>query len=200
MTGERLQRISSHFSEYGPILRTTRLRALGVCSKDIQELLRTKRIVRIKDGYYVLNEQLASLSDAQIAVSVIPSATLCFLSAAQVYDLTSVIPDAVYVAARNIGKAPTLPAFPPVALMQYKEPLFSLGRTSISVEGAVLPIYDRERTVCDFIKRRGEVGKDDVLEVIRRYMLGNRDLQTLYFYAERLRVRHILNPYVEAML
>lgn len=200
MTNERLQHIFSCFTEYGPILRSTQLRSFGVCSKDIKQLLADQKIERIKEGYYVWREQLTSLPDEQIATALIPNATLCFLSAARIYDLTTIIPDVVYIAARNTGRAPVCPMFPPIQLTLYKEPLFSLGRTTEHVREASIPIYNRERTICDLIKRREEIGKDVVLESIKNYLRGQRDIQKLYTYAERMRVRHVLHPYVEALL
>ena len=59
--------------------------------------------------------------------------------------------------------------------------------------------YNRERTICDLAKRWQEVGKDVLIEAIRIYLQGDRNLQLLYDYADNLRVRDIIHPYLEAM-
>ena len=200
MTNERAIQIQRLFSENGPILRTNQLRIHGICSKDIQALLSANRVIRIKHGYYAWQDQLHNLTDNQIATTVIPNATLYFLSAAEIYGLTTVIPDKVYIAVPNVGKRPTLPDFPPIEITQFKDPLFQLGRTEIATDQGVFPIYSPERTVCDFMKNPDIVEKDVTLEVIRSYMQGPKNIQTLYEYADKMRVRHKLHPYVEVLL
>ena len=51
----------------------------------------------------------------------------------------------------------------------------------------------------DPAKRWQEVGKDVLIEAIRTYLQGDRNLQLLYDYADNLRVRDIIHPYLEAM-
>ena len=165
------------------------LRDIGVCSKDIQELLDKNLVVRLKDGYYIWQNQLADLSDRQIAISVIPNATLYFLSAAELFGLTTLIPQVIYIAVPNLGKPPKPPYYPPIEITQFSAQLFHLGKTEITVDSSVLPVYDRERTVCDIVKRREETGDDIALEVIRNYMRGPKNIQQLYEYAEKLCIR-----------
>lgn len=200
MTEIRRMQIQSLFENKGPVLRSAQLREIGVCSKDIRDLLEKEYIVRLKEGYYSWQNQMADLSDSQIAIAVIPNATLYFLSAAELYGLTTIIPEVIHIAVPNLGKAPKPPYFPPVEITQFKAPLFHLGRTQISMNSAVLPIYDRERTVCDIVKRRDETGDDIALEVIRNYMRGEKKIQRLYEYAGKMRIQQKLHPYVEALL
>ncbi len=199
MTQERLMQIRSSFENEGPVLRASQLLKHGVCSKDIRRLLANHDILRIKAGYYVWKDRTDQLTDNQIAVSVIPNATLYFLSAAELYGFTTVIPDAVHIAVPNAGHAPKLPDFPPIRITQFMQPLFRLGRTAITIDSLVLPIYDRERTVCDIFKRRDEIGVDVALEIIREYMRGARNIQRLYEYARKMRLGKKLYTYVEAL-
>jgi predicted transcriptional regulator of viral defense system len=199
LTQERLAQIRSSFENEGPILRASQLLKHGVCSKDIRQLLSNNDILRIKAGYYVWKDRIDQLSDNQIAVSVIPNATLYYLSAAEQYGFTTVIPDAVHIAVPNAGQAPKPPDFPPIRITQFMPPLFYLGRTAITIDSFILPIYDRERTVCDIFKRRDEIGDDVALEIIREYMRGARNIQRLYEYARKMRLEKKLYTYVEAL-
>jgi hypothetical protein len=47
---------------------------------------------------------------------------------------------------------------------------------------------------------RLQIGKDAALEVLKRYMAGRKNLQKLYGYADTLRIKKIIEPYVEASL
>ena len=200
MTEDRIGKVRALFSRNGAIMRTAQLREAGICSKDIRSLMESNHILRLKDGYYAWQDLMDRLSDFQIAAATIPNATISSLSAASVYGLTTVIPDTVHIAIPNAGREPQKPFMPPIEFTQYKPALFHLGRSAIQMESHTLPIYDRERTVCDCFKRRSEIGDDVALEVIKNYMRGKKDIQKLYTYAQKMRIQQKLHPYVEALL
>jgi len=199
VTLDRIGCIQKLFADNGAIMRTSRLRDAGICSKDIQLLLKSEYVLRLKDGYYVWKEQMNNLSEYYVATATIPNATICFLSAASIYGFTTVIPETIHIAIPNVGRAPQKPILPPIELVQHKPAMYQLGRSEIRIESEMLPIYDRERTVCDCFKRRAEIDDETVLEVIRAYMRGKRNTQTLYAYAHKMRIQHRLHPYVEAL-
>jgi predicted transcriptional regulator of viral defense system len=172
----------------------------GVTGNVLQARIDSGDIIKLKPGYYAWANRIYDMTDNEIATAVIPNGTLYRLSAAALYDLTTVIPDTVSVAVPNTGRTPKLPVYPPITLTAFKPGLFELGRTTIQLPYGQVPIYDRERTVCDLFKCRDEIGKDVVLEVIRNYMHGDKNIQTLYQYAKQLRQLSKLRPYVEALV
>lgn len=184
----------------GPILRSKQLKQQGYDSRGIQSLLTSNELVRLKDGYYTTSEILPRLSDAQIAVSTIPDAVLYHLSAAEHHRLINLIPDSVYVAVPNRGVIPVKPEFPPVEITRFVPNIYDLGKTLLPTEPVPVACYNRERTICDLARRWEEIGKDVLIEAIRNYLRGDRNLQLLYEYAEKLRVREIIHPYLEAMV
>jgi len=195
MTDNRVNRILHLFSSGDGILRSSFLRQHGVCSKDIRKLLERNIIVRLKDGYYARTDMMDHISDYQVVVATVPDAVICGISAASLHDLTTVIPDAIHIAVPNKGKLPTMPDFPSVEIIQSKKSLYEIGITKL--DG--LPIYDRERTVCDCIKASDSIGTDVAIEILRTYMNGKRDIQKLYDYASRLRIAAKLHPYMEVL-
>jgi hypothetical protein len=68
------------------------------------------------------------------------------------------------------------------------------------MEHSAIKIYDRERTVCDFIRMRLRIGKDAALEVLKTYMSGRKNLQKLYEYAELLQIEGVIHPYLEVLV
>ena len=187
------------FISQGPILRSKQLKQQGVDSRGIQSLLEAKVLTRLKDGYYTLSELLPQLSDAQIALSTIPGAVLYYLSAAEIHHLTNVIPSCVYVSVPNKGAIPNRPEFPPVEITRFIPRIHSMGRIMVNTASIPLVCYNRERTRCDLAKRLEETGKDVLIEAVRSYLKGIRNLPLLYEYMDALRVRDIIHPYLEAM-
>ncbi len=187
------------FTSKGPILRSKQIKLQGYDSRGIQSLLAANILTRLKDGYYTLSEFLPNLSDAQIAVSTIPGAVLYYLSAADLHQLTNVIPTSVYVAVPNKGVIPSKPAYPPVEITRIIPRIYNIGRIVVNTTPIPVTCYNRERTICDLAKRWEEIGKDVLIEAIRRYLKGSRNLQLLYEYMDSLHVRDIIHPYLEAM-
>ena len=197
MMGEREKWILAAFEENGPILRGKQLRELGADSRAIRQLIDKGKLVRLKDGYYVREEDYGRMSDDQMAASVIPGGVVFYLSAAARHGLTTLIPQRIYIAVPNKGVVPMKPKHPPIEIFRLSPRLYELGLT-MSADG--IAIYDREKTVCDIARHWQDAGKDILLEVIRNYISGAKDLQKLYAYSEIMRVQHRIHPYVEAMV
>jgi predicted transcriptional regulator of viral defense system len=188
------------FMSKGPILRSKQLKLQGYDSRGIKSLLATNTLVRLKDGYYTMSDLLPQLSDTQIAVSTIPGAVLYYLSAAEFHQLTHVIPNEVYVAVPNKGVIPTRPEFPPVEITRFIPRIYGIGRIIVNTTTVPMACYNRERTICDLAKRWEEIGKDVLIEAIRNYLKGTRNLQLLYEYIDALNVRNVIHPYLEVMV
>lgn len=194
------EQLKHRFAQSRGILRSSELYSFGLNSREIKTLLEDGQLVRLKEGYYAWQKMMAEMPDQLIAVSTIPNATLHFITAAAIYELTTVIPDTIHLAVPNKGRMPQKPVFPPVELTAYKPALFEMGRATIDIDSISYPIYDRERTVCDCFKRKAEIGDDVGLEVLKLYMRGKKDIQRLLSYAQALHIQQKLQPYVEALL
>lgn len=59
-------------------------------------------------------------------------------------------------------------------------------------------VYDLERTICDLVKSRNKIEKDFFYGVLKQYVQQpNKDYNKLILYAKKLRVRNILEQYLE---
>jgi uncharacterized protein involved in tellurium resistance len=95
-------------------------------------------------------------------------------------------------------RTPALPSYPPITV--YKSIYYDVGVETVKQKGYALKVYDRERTLCEFFRMRLQIGKDIALEVLKQYMVGRKNLQKLYGYADTLRIKKVMEPYVEASL
>ena len=154
--------------------------------------------VRIKRGVYATAEQLAvTMIDVQASV---PGGVLCLFSAWNVHGLTTSLPQAYHIAVKR-GRKVKLPIFPKVELHHITDTMFDIGIEEQIVSGYHIHIYNKERCVCDAIKYRNKVGMDVCAEVVNSYLaLPDRNLSLLFDYADRLRVRRILEQYIALKL
>lgn len=154
--------------------------------------------VRIKRGVYATVEQLA---DTMIDVeAIVPGGVLCLFSAWNIHGLTTSLPQAYHVAVKR-GRKITLPVFPKVELHHITDTMFEIGIEEQIASGYRIHIYNKERCVCDAVKYRNKVGMDVCSEVVNSYISQpDRNLTLLMDYAEKLRVRRILEQYIAIRL
>lgn len=197
MTENKHMQIKKMFQTFGPIIKSGMLRQHKVYNREIAELLSNGDIIKVKSGYYLWNDFASEISDVETVAALIPFGIICLQSAASYHGLTTLNPLAVTVAIPASRTRVALPVHPPVDLVAYPISTFELGLLN---ENCSIRIYDRERTVCDFIRKRKQLGEDLALDVLRTYMRGTRNMQKLFDYARILRVRNVMKPYVEALL
>lgn len=162
------------------------------------ESVRNGDMVRIKRGVYATTEQLANtMVDVE---AIVPGGVLCLFSAWNVHGLTTSLPQAYHIAVRR-GRKVTLPVFPKVELHHITDTMFDIGVEDQIVCGYRVSIYNKERCVCDAVKYRNKVGMDVCAEVVNSYLaLPGRNLSLLFDYADKLRVRRILEQYIALKL
>ena len=70
----------------------------------------------------------------------------------------------------------------------------------LSPFGNEIRIYDKERTICDCIRKRDVLDRNIVIEAVKRYAKekGN-DYAELLRYAELFNVRNIVRQYMEVL-
>lgn len=155
---------------------------------------RNGEAVRIKRGVYATAEQLA---DTMIDVeAMVPGGVLCLFSAWNVHGLTTSLPQAYHVAVKR-GRKITLPAYPKIELHHVTNTVFEIGTEELTISGYRVRLYNKERCVCDAVKFRNKVGMDVCSEVVNSYLSQpDRNLTMLMDYADKLRVRRILEQYM----
>lgn len=200
MTDEKRQRARILFEQGGPILKTKTLNENRFCSREIAELVLHGDIQKVKTGYYVWTGQSSNLSDIETVAAVIPYGIICWYSAAQMHELTTVNPLSVSIAIPATRTRVAIPQHPPVELVSTAASFFELGLITMNTGQIDVRIYDRERTVCDYFRKRNQLGEDMALEVLQNYMNGSRNLQRLFEYAGKLRIKTVIKPYVEALV
>jgi hypothetical protein len=196
MTASRVQKIKRLFKAGGPVLPASSLRSVGFCGKDVGALVREGYLQKLRRGYYALQETV--LDEYAVVASLIPEGIMTLFSAAAYHEMTTVIPPSIEITLPASMRTPVLPSYPPITI--YKSIYYDVGVETVKRKGYMLKVYDRERTLCEFFRMRLQIGKDVALEVLKQYMAGKKNLQKLYGYADTLRIKKVIEPYVEASL
>jgi predicted transcriptional regulator of viral defense system len=132
--------------------------------------------------------------------AIVPDGILCLYSAWRYYGMTTQIPDAYYIAIERKRKI-KLPKIIDINLVYQSSELLNIGKTTATIEGIEVSIFDKERCLCDAIKYRNKIGIDVMAEILNSYLAdANRNLNRLSEYAKLLRVFNLLSTYLNVKL
>ena len=182
-------------------IRTRDILAAKIHNTYLKELLKAGKLEQVKRGLYRLTDVSVSAHDSLIQAAMsVPHGVVGMLSALAYYNLTTVTPWEVSVVIEK-GKKAFLPSYPPIKIYHFTSPIFSAGITNVNVDGHSLRIYNKEKTICDCIRYRNQLGMDVVRESLRIYLKNStRDLDMLVKYAKLCKVEKILKNYLEVLL
>lgn len=176
--------LADFFQTHGGIVRTQQLRAGGFTHYHLKPLIQQGHVLKVKQGLYKWHT--SDQSELPEVARIVPNGVLCLLTAAQYYDLTTFVASAYHVAIPRKAKV-ILPHYPPIQLYYWNQTAYELGRTIININGTELPIYDPEKTVCDFLRQRHKLGHDLAKEVLTAYLRRtDRHIGRLMDYARQL--------------
>ena len=126
--------------------------AAGIRAVDVVNLCNAGFLNRVRHGYYQLADGNTS-SEEQLIATLIPKAIICVESALFHYGYSDFAPRKWSIAVpRSMSR--TKLDIDALTLQTYyvQSEIYELGKTTADFNGVVLPIYDRERTICDCFK------------------------------------------------
>lgn len=187
--------------EKGGIAKTSDFVAAGIPAVDIVNLCNTGYLERIRHGYYQLADGNTS-SEEQLIATLIPKAIICVESALFHYGYSDFAPRKWSIAVpRSMSR--TKLDIDALTLQTYyvQSEIYELGKTTADFNGVVLPIYDRERTICDCFKYRSRLDHEIFSKVLNAYAKDEKkNLQNLSIYAKKLRVYKKVNELMSVLL
>ena len=187
--------------EKGGIAKTSDFVAAGIPAVDIVNLCNTGYLERIRHGYYQLADGNTS-SEEQLIATLIPKAIICVESALFHYGYSDFAPRKWSIAVpRSMSR--TKLDIDALTLQTYyvQSEIYELGKTTADFNGVVLPIYDRERTICDCFKYRSRLDHEIFSKALNAYAKGEKkNLQNLSIYAKKLRVYKKVNELMSVLL
>ena len=187
--------------EKGGIAKTSDFVAAGIPAVDIVNLCNTGYLERIRHGYYQLADWDTS-SEEQLIAALIPKAIICVESALFHYGYSDFAPRKWSIAVpRSMSR--TKLDIDALELQTYyvQSEIYGLGKTTADFNGVMLPVYDRERTICDCFKYRSRLDNEIFNKALNAYVNDSKkDLRNLSGYAKKLRVHKKVTELMEVLL
>lgn len=200
ITDTRIQKLEELAKVEGPIIPSSALRSARFCGKDLAALVEMGKLRKVRRGYYAWAPEADSLTGFEVLASLVPEGVISLFSAADYHDLTTIIPQSIEITIPAAMRTPVMPKNLRVKVYKSANPVYQAGIETVQMGHSAVKIYDRERTVCDFIRMRLRIGKDAALEVLKTYMSGRKNLQKLYEYAKLLQIEGVIHPYLEVLV
>lgn len=183
------------------IAKTAQLISARLNKSDISNLCNSGYIVRVRHGYYSLADA-NDTSEEQLIQTLLPEAIVCVESALFHYGYsdfapriwTLAVPRTMTKTKLNMGTILYKPYY-----IQNK--LYELGRTFADFDGVKLPVYDRERTICDCFKYRTKLDNEIFNKAVNAYVADdNKNLSNLSKYAKEMKVYKKVMELMEVLL
>ena len=187
--------------EKGGIAKTSDFVTAGIPAVDVVNLCNTGYLERIRHGYYQLADGDTS-SDEQLLATLILKAIICVESSLFHYGYSDFAPRKWSIAVPRSMSRTKLDIDALTLQTYYVQPeIYELGKTTSDFNGTILPIYDRERTICDCFKYRSRLDNEIFNKALNAYANDpQKDLRNLSGYAKKLRVHKKVTELMEVLL
>lgn len=201
MKDDIYKKIYNIFKKNSGYARTLDITQSGIHNIYLNYLLEKGEIERIKRGLYrwidMENPAGSTLLDVAMAI---PNGVICLQYALAYHNLTTYKPWQIFVAIDRKSRV-KVPDYPPVKLYYFAPKIFNAGIEKIKYGRHEVKIYCKEKTICDCMRYRKQLGKDIVKEMMLNYVKSHtRDLDLLMKYAGICGVTKQVQLYVEVLL
>lgn len=185
----------------GGIAKSADFVAAGIRAVDVVNLCNAGYLDRVRHGYYQMAEQ-QEIAEEQMLATLIPQGIVCVESALFHYGYSDFAPRKWSIAVpRSVSRAKLDVDALPVQTYFVQQDLYELGKTTGDFDGVILPVYDRERTICDCFKYRSRLDNELFSKALNAYVNDpKKNLRNLSVYAKKLRVYKKVIELMEVLL
>lgn len=180
-------------------IKASDIRKAGYDNSVLRRLEKSGELERVSYGLYIDSNTFAD--DYMIAQHRVSKGIFSHDTALYFHDLSNRTPLKLTMTVPN-GYNSRYLKNPDYQFFYCKQELYALGVIDIqSPFGNTIKIYDKERTICDCIKKINKLDSNLVLEAIKKYMneIGN-DYAKLIEYSKLLNIEQRVQQYMEVLL
>lgn len=181
------------------VFKTKMIVEAGIRKERIKEAVEAELIKKIDHGYYVLaNAHIDSFYRIQQRHS---KGIFSYGTAAYLLEIVGKRPKSIdYTVPRGYNTS-RFNMEPTLKYHYVLDSLFDIGVTEIvSPEGELVRVYDKERTICDFIRHRNRMDTKLYCDVLNSYFKGNDiNVKKLIRYGKIFRVTKELELYMDVL-
>lgn len=192
--------INKAFRKNGGILRTSELNNLGLSSRQINKLLESGDIIRIKRGFYELSDSI--YPEEVVIARLFPNSVIFLESALIIYDYTDRIPAAWQIAVdRDSEKTQYKIDYPQINVFYIEPKLLEVGVDIIQIEGVDIKIFNRDRTICDVLRYENKLEREVFSKAIQRYVKDPKvNISRLLEYSDIFNIKNKVQTYIGVWL
>jgi len=182
-------KIAEIFERQNGIMRTKELSENGVHYRLINKLIEEGKINKIRYGYYQWQDEKV-FTEAAIVTRLFPDGILCMETALLYYDYTERTPAAWHIAVDNRSSRTRFKIDYPIVKPHYiEQDRLGIGVVKGEIDGVEVQIYNRERILCDYLRRINSTDGEIFNGVIKGYVKDSeKDIAQLMEYAKKLGV------------
>ena len=189
------QKVISLFEQGNGYKSAAELKDARITTVQIKELVNKGIVEHVSHGFYwLIDEENGKPKNYQLieACMVNPRAVICADSACYYHGLIDKEPEKLSVATLKTDRSRMQLNFP-VSRHYYSNLAFEQDMQTIDTPYGQIRVYDVERSVCDCIRFRDDIG-DEMLQLIIDNFLARRSNQMdrLLAYADAMRVGKIV--------
>ena len=185
----------------GGIAKTSDFAVNGINKYEVASLCKKGFIVRIRRGFYQLPQGNGTMEE-QLVHELLPQGIICVESALFHYGYSDFSPRKWSVAVPRTASrvVKNIEEFPLKAYYIQKDVL-TIGKSMGNFNGVMLPVYDRERTICDCFKYRTKLDNELFNKAVNAYAVDeNKNLANLSKYAKKMKLYTRVMDVMEVLL
>lgn len=194
------EKVTRLFRENHGYRNAAQLKEAKVTTVQIKELVSKGILERVSHGHYwLIDREVGKPANYKMieACMVNPRAVVCADSACFYHGLILQEPEKLSIATLKTDRSKMQLNFQ-VARHYYSDLAFEQDLQEIETEYGTIRVYGLERSVCDTIRFRQDIGLDKVAEIVQEYMkLENPQTDRLIAYADAMRVGKIVRQQLE---
>ena len=194
--------VNEVFDTIGEIAKKSDFISAGLKDQDVYALCRQGYLERVKKGYYKLAVGDEPEEEAVLS-KLMTRGVVCVESALFYYGYSDFAPRKWSIAVPH-SYSRTVKAIQtevPMKAYYVQNPMYHLGETTGAFNGVTLPVYDRERTVCDCFKYRTKLDNEIFNKAVNAYVAdAEKNLANLSKYAKEMGVYKKLMSVMEVLL
>ena len=198
---KEIQALKNIFESYDFVMTTTELYQENISKNRIKKLVSEGIIEKIKRGYYHWNNGFTG-GDMTILKKLFPDVVFCMETAAFYYGYSDRTPiQWSFAIHRDVSKTRLEIKYPFIKPYRMESSLLNLGVRTYAVDGFDVKMFDKERTICDFLRHVNHVDKETFNKVIQAYVNDpQKNIPNLIKYAEILRVQKKVDIWIGVWL
>lgn len=183
----------------GGLIESSRARSCGFSNGRLYRLCKKGVLIRLSKGQYILSDDL---EDEYLALSHRSSHLIFSHDTALYFHGLSDRTPFRHTATVPSGKMPSSSLRSACKVFYIQPEFHGLGKASMKTPaGNEVPCYSLERTICDIVRSRSQMGEETVREALKRYAIcPQKDLHRLSEIGDAFHMTRILHQRLEMIL